>query len=469
MKKYVPLDLPQNLNGFWLLFPPDVRKSMQDCIRQQYAEGNFRSTEDILCDEFNTVRFWSYYVQKAVDPITEPMKGSHLKEKFAPFRTCSFDLTPSGFSVDKEYRLSASGDLMRSKYLAESRDRFYDRVADLIFGADCAIANFESSIAPGVPNGRDVIESSGTLQIGLTMPEYETLKQHKGRKFDVLQLANNHVMDNGEEGIMLNMNTLTKDGIDYIGTYKTEEASKQVKTTKMGDVTIGWVCHTFWVNNKPLPPDKPWIVDITLFDLVENLDTLRIGAQIKAARAAGCDLVLLVLHWGAEWEFYPNPKQLGCAHKLTELGADAIIAQHPHVIQPIEIYRPHSDPDKQVPILYSLGNLTPIAAPPYTVVSLVANLRVSAGKLNGEKRTMVTGLEITPVACVAEQDDDGSMHAALVPLADLEKMNLERGTRDYVNSIMKYADLVLGTDWRKQDLAEPHHQWFAAERAVEPG
>ena len=50
------------------------------------------------------------------------------------------------------------------------------------------------------------MESSGTLQIVLSMPEYETLKQHKGRKFDVLQLANNHVMDNGEEGIMLNMN-----------------------------------------------------------------------------------------------------------------------------------------------------------------------------------------------------------------------------------------------------------------------
>jgi poly-gamma-glutamate capsule biosynthesis protein CapA/YwtB (metallophosphatase superfamily) len=173
--------------------------------------------------------------------------------------------------------------------------------------------------------------------------------------------------------------------------------------------------------------------------------------RIKAARAAGRDLVMLVLHWGAEWEFYPNPKQLGYGNKLAELGADAIIAQHPHVIQPIEIYRPHSDPDKQVPILNSLGNLTPIAAPPYTVVSLVANLRISTGKLNGEKRTMVTGLETTPVACLAEQDDDGSMHAALVPLADLEKMKLERGTRDYVNSIVKYADLVLGPDWRRQD------------------
>jgi hypothetical protein len=109
-----------------------------------------------------------------------------------------------------------------------------------------------------------------------------------------------------------------------------------------------------------------------------------------------------------------------------------------------------------VPILYSLGNLTPFAAPPYTVLSLVANLRISTGKLNGEERTMVTGLEITPVACVAEQDDDGSVHAALVPLADLEKMKLERGTRDYVNSVVKYADMVLGPDWRKQDPAEPH-------------
>jgi hypothetical protein len=68
---------------------------------------------------------------------------------------------------------------------------------------------------------------------------------------------------------------------------------------------------------------------------------------------------------------------------------------------------------------------------------------------------MVTGLGITPVACVAEQDDDGSMHAALVPLADLAKMKLERGTRDYVYFIVKYADLVLGPDWRKQDPAEP--------------
>lgn len=464
MKKYVPLDLPQNLDGFWLLFPSDFRESMRECIKQQYAAGNFRSTEDILCDESNKIRFWSYYLQKAVDPITEPMKGSHLKEKFAPFRTCSFDLTPSGFAVNKKYRLSASGDLMRCKHLAESRDRLYHRVADLIFGADCAIANLESSIAPGVPNGLSAMESSGTLQIVLSMPEYETLKQHKGRKFDVLQLANNHVMDNGEEGIMLNMNTLTKDGIEHIGTYRTEEASKQVKTTEMGDLTIGWVCHTLSVNDKPLPPDKPWIVDITPFDLVENPDTPRIEAQIKAARAAGCDLVMLVLHWGAEWESYPNPKQLEYAHKLAELGADAIIAQHPHVIQPIEIYRPHSDPDKQVPILYSLGNLTPFAAPPYTVLSLVANLRISTGKLNGDKRTMVTGLEITPVACLAEQDDDGSMNAALVPLAELENMKLERRTRAYVDSIAKYADLVLGPDWRKQDPAETPDECFVAGR-----
>ena len=454
MKRYVPLDLPQNLDSFWSLFPPDVRKSMRDYVRQQYAEGNFRSTEDIRRDESNAIRFWSYYLQKAVDPIIEPMKGSNLKEKLAAFRTCSFNLTPSGFITDKEYRLSASGDLMRSKHLANSRDRLYERVAALIFGADCAIANLESSIAPGLRDDQDATESSGTLQIGLSTQEYATLKQHKGRKFDVLQLANNHIMDNGEEGIMLNMKTLTEDGIDHIGTYTTEEASKHIKTTKMGDLTIGWVCHTFSVNNRPLPPDKPWMVEITPFDFVESCDPLRIEGQIKAARAAGSDLVMVVLHWGAEWEFYPHPRQLEYAHKLAELGADAIIGQHPHVIQPIEIYRPRSDPDRHVPILYSLGNLTPFAAPAYTVLSLVANLRISTGKLNGEKRSMVTGLRITPVACAAEQDDDGSMCTVLVALADLDYMKLARETRDYVNSIVRYADLVLGPDWRKQDPAE---------------
>jgi hypothetical protein len=72
MKKYVPLDLPQNLNGFWLLFPSDFRKSMQDCIRQQYAEGNFRSTEDILCDESNTVRFCSTISRRLSIPSRSP-------------------------------------------------------------------------------------------------------------------------------------------------------------------------------------------------------------------------------------------------------------------------------------------------------------------------------------------------------------------------------------------------------------
>jgi Bacterial capsule synthesis protein PGA_cap len=128
-------------------------------------------------------------------------------------------------------------------------------------------------------------------------------------------------MDNGEEGLMLNIDILERDNIEYIGIHKSEVASKQVKTSKMGDLNIGWVCHTFSVNNKPLPAGKPWMVDVTLFDLEENPDTSRIEAQLKATRVAGCDLVILVLHWGAEWEFYPNPKQLRHAHKFAELGA----------------------------------------------------------------------------------------------------------------------------------------------------
>jgi poly-gamma-glutamate synthesis protein (capsule biosynthesis protein) len=61
------------------------------------------------------------------------------------------------------------------------------------------------------------------------------------------------------------------------------------------------------------------------------------------------DFIVVQLHWGMEFEMYPRPEQLEVAHHIAELGADAIIGHHPHVLQPVEVY--HGKP-----ILYSLGN-----------------------------------------------------------------------------------------------------------------
>ena len=80
----------------------------------------------------------SWYVQKATDSRLEPMKGSGLKEKLAPFRQTQFDLAPKDFVADKSYRLRAVGDLSVVKIWNNQRIDSYDNVSDLIFGADCS-------------------------------------------------------------------------------------------------------------------------------------------------------------------------------------------------------------------------------------------------------------------------------------------------------------------------------------------
>ena len=220
------------------------------------------------------------------------------------------------------------------------------------------------------------------------------------------------------------MSVLNEDEIEFIGVYESQADSQQVICTQHGDMSIGWVSHTFSVNGKPLPENEPWLVDITPFLVVEDPDLSRIESQIKKAKDKGCDLVIFVVHWGAEWEFFPWPEQLE------------------------EVYSPKSAPEKTVPIIYSLGNFTPVASTPYTVLSLVANLTLETGDFEGETRSFVTGLDITPVAFMGEQDGD-QVYAAIAPLADLVRLPLNLVTRAYVTEIVEYADFVLGEDWRR--------------------
>ena len=61
------------------------------------------------------------------------------------------------------------------------------------------------------------------------------------------------------------------------------------------------------------------------------------------------DMQIVYIHWGDEYEPVHNLEQEQLAKRLIDLGADAIIGHHPHVIQDIGLY-------KGAPIFYSLGN-----------------------------------------------------------------------------------------------------------------
>lgn len=441
-----PIDLAHDDLGSFRNFDACIRSEIEKRVEAAHAEGRWRSPEDMLWNP-RDLDFMAYWAQKCINPITRPMKGSNLEAHFRPFLNTQFDLTPPGFSVTRAHRLSAVGDLMPTVHLEDSVDRLYRHIANLVFGADCAFANLECSVAAGTPMNLGDFAVGEAPVLNVTPDEYRALTRHQGRRFDVLQLANNHVLDGGEIGVARTLEALRRDKVDFVGVHETEADAGRPKTTRLGDITIGWIAHTYSVNLHPLPSRKPWLIDVTPFHVERSLDVSRISRQIEAARAAGSDLVLVCLHWGAEWEFFPLPAQLDWAHAFAEAGADAIIGTHPHVIQPVEVYRPAATPWKSVPILYSLGNLTATMGAAYTTLSLVANLTLATGSISGERRTVITALDLAPVAFMGEEED-GRRYAACVPLADLNAGEHDPETRDYVQCMAAYADIVLGEGWR---------------------
>ncbi|HFC36337.1 MAG TPA: hypothetical protein ENJ49_01525, partial [Candidatus Moranbacteria bacterium] len=64
---------------------------------------------------------------------------------------------------------------------------------------------------------------------------------------------------------------------------------------------------------------------------------------------AKSDFIVVYSHWGREYKLVNSERQQKLAHQFIDAGADLIIGAHPHVVQPIEIY-------KNKAIFYSLGN-----------------------------------------------------------------------------------------------------------------
>jgi poly-gamma-glutamate synthesis protein (capsule biosynthesis protein) len=81
---------------------------------------------------------------------------------------------------------------------------------------------------------------------------------------------------------------------------------------------------------------------------VSGTDLQKMISDIRSARSQA-DVVIVEMHWGNEYQAVPSERQKEIGHSLIDAGADIIIGNHPHWIQPIEVYNGKI-------IVYSHGN-----------------------------------------------------------------------------------------------------------------
>lgn len=340
-----------------------------------------------------------YWMYKGTNPIRYAEKHSGLEAFFA--HQIAITELPQGFSPSTTVRLAAVGDLMDHPYLAGST-RLFEGIERLLFGADLTTANLECVVT----DNPEALEIDMRAKSGPPLLMSHAAFRTVASRFDFLATACNHSIDLGERGVASTIAAIRNAGVAFHGVNESEQDALRATVLERNDIRLGFVSHTFGVNAHPKPPHRPRIVNHTQLNRpVGGIDFDLLRKQLDDCRAREVDFVIAQLHWGMEFEMYPRQTQIDVAHHIAEMGVDAIIGHHPHVLQPVEYYRTKRDADRVVPIFYSLGNLTTPFAIPYMCESGIAELSISRGRCgNGEQRTYVARSQLHRVKQTCDAD-----------------------------------------------------------------
>jgi len=177
----------------------------------------------------------------------------------------------------------------------------------------------------------------------------------------VLNLANNHIMDYGEECLRNTLKTFRRHGLFYIGAGNNlAEASKELILNIKGRL-VAFLSFTSNEQNV-----NSVIANSQNAGSPSFLEIDQVIARIKRIRKK-VDIICVSLHWGYENFRFPSNEQVNMARMLVDAGAKYVIGHHPHVIQGVENY-------KGSLILYSMGNF------------FMPSFRFTSGRLKTQQR-----------------------------------------------------------------------------------
>lgn len=212
-------------------------------------------------------------------------------------------------------------------------DHPYKELKDLLERADITVANLETPVTTrGTAQQKDYIYRS----------KPEALAEFKKAGFDLVTIANNHIMDYGEEGLLDTFRHLEKNGIPWVGAGSNADEAYRHATIEHDGMKIAFLGFS------RVLPTPDWFVGKDKPGVAESYSTKLPLEAIRKAREEA-DLVVVLAHWGKEREDQPAKEQVDLAHQYIDAGADLVVGSHPHVLQGFEQY-------KGKWIAYSLGN-----------------------------------------------------------------------------------------------------------------
>jgi poly-gamma-glutamate synthesis protein (capsule biosynthesis protein) len=253
-------------------------------------------------------------------------RGVHLATRVEG-RGIDFPFDGAFADITSRYCCSSFGWVLpKAKRIGEA-----GAVRDLLQGADLAIANFENP-APdswtfhkrGTVFHAEPAKIEGLVDAGL----------------DWVSLANNHIGDAGDRGILQTRANLTEHGLAFGGAGKNASEARRPSLLEAAGQTVAILAY-----DTIAPPY--WATSTQVGSA--RMTAAAVEADVAKARKAGADVVIVFPHWGVEYKATASSTQRALARAAIDAGADMVIGGHSHWAGAMEVY-------EGKPIWYSLGN-----------------------------------------------------------------------------------------------------------------
>lgn len=227
------------------------------------------------------------------------------------------DLVPTQSNQD----MFSSGDAV--SLVGQELFDYLNNAEHRIFNIEAPITDFDDPIRKCGPN----LQIPSSCMCGFSL-----------LRIDIVTIANNHILDQGEKGLFDTCKYLDEAGIRYTGAGADINEARKPVVFRFNDRKIGiYACaeHEFSIATKDSAGANP-------FDPLESPDDVYNLKQI-------CDYIIVLYHGGKELYRYPSPALQKICRKLIEKGADLVVCQHSHCVGCEEKYKGGT-------IVYGQGN-----------------------------------------------------------------------------------------------------------------
>lgn len=246
---------------------------------------------------------------------------------------CLFVIAIIGIIVQKRKEsgnivIGFAGDVMIGRMVNEIIDKTgyeypWGNLLPLLHATDLNIVNLETTLTK---------ETKVVPKVFNFKAAPDRIEILKNARIDAVNIANNHILDFGVQGMIDTIEQLDLAEIAHVGSGQGLQAAQKPAIFERNGLRIGIIGAT---DNEPdwaAEEFKPGVFYVN----IENIKPL--CDEVKKLRPK-VDLLILTIHWGPNWREHPSQEFINAAHSLIDCGVDIIHGSSAHILQGIEIYK----------------------------------------------------------------------------------------------------------------------------------